>query len=60
MIPTEEDLLSLLSGSISQAAVQRQEVKGEGGAEEPEGNSTGSRLGRLLLVWGVSREDSGE
>ena len=60
MIPTEEDLLSLLSGSISQAAVQRQEVKGEGGAEEPEGNSTGSRLGRLLLVWGVSREGNGE
>ena len=35
-------------------------MKREGGAEEPEGNSTGSRLGRLLLVWGVSREDSSE
>ena len=34
--------------------------EGEGGTEEPEGSSTGSRLGRLLLVWGVSREDSGE
>ena len=40
--------------------MQSQEVKREGGAEEPEGNSTGSRLGRLLLVWGVSREDSSE
>lgn len=35
-------------------------MKGEGGAEEPEGNSAGSRLGRLLLLWGVSREDNGE
>ena len=52
--------MCLLSGSVSQAAVQSQEVKGEGGSEEPEGNSAGSRLGRLLLVWGVSREDSGE
>ena len=40
--------------------MQSQEVKGEGGAEEPEGNSTGSRLGRLLLVWGVSMEGNGE
>ena len=40
--------------------MQSQEVKGERGAEEPEGNSAESRLGRLLLVWGVSREDSGE
>ena len=50
----------MLSRSVSQAAVQSQEVKGEGGAKEPEGNSTGSRLGRLLLVWSVSREDSSE
>ena len=35
-------------------------MKAERGAEEPEGNSAGSRLGRLLLVWDVSREDSGE
>ena len=40
--------------------MQSQEVKGEGGAEEPEGNSAGSRLGRLLLVWGVSRDEGGE
>ena len=52
--------MCLLSGSVSQAAVQSQEVKGEGGSEEPEGNSAGFRLGRLLLVWGVSGEDSGE
>lgn len=52
--------MCLLSGSVSQAAVQSQEVKGEGGSEEPEGNSAGSRLGRLLLVWGVGGEDSGE
>ena len=37
--------------------MQSQEVKAEGGTKEPEGNSAGSRLGRLLLVWGVSRED---
>ena len=52
--------MCLLSGSVSQAAVHSQEVKGEGGAEEPEGNSAGSRLGRLLLVCGVSREEGGE
>lgn len=40
--------------------MQSQEVKDKGGTEEPEGNSAGSRLGRLLLVWGVSRGDSGE
>ena len=40
--------------------MQSQEVKGEEGAVEPEGNSAGSRLGRLLLVWGVGGEDSGE
>ena len=40
--------------------MQSQEVKGEGGAEEPEGNSAESRLGRLLLVWGVSRDEGGE
>ena len=57
IIWTEEDLLWLLSRSICQAAVQSQEVKGEGGAEDPEGNSAGSRVGMLLLVWGVSRED---
>ena len=57
MIWTEEELVWLLSRSIGQAAVQSQEVKGEGGAEEPEGNSAGSRVGMLLLVWGVSRED---
>ena len=60
MIGTEQDLVCLLSGSISQAAVQSQEVKGEGGTEEPEGNSSGSRLGRLRLVWGVSKEEGGE
>jgi len=36
--------------------VQSQEVKGKGGTEEPEGNSAGSRVGMLLLVWGVSRK----
>ena len=40
--------------------MQSQEVKGERGAEEPEGNSAGSRVGMLLLVWGVSREGNGE
>ena len=40
--------------------MQSQEVKGEGGTEEPEGNSSGSRLGRLRLVWGVSKEEGGE
>ena len=34
--------------------------EGEGGTEEAEGNSTGSRLERLMLVWGVSREEGGE
>ena len=40
--------------------MQSQEVEGEGGAEEPEGNSAGSRVGRLLLIWGVSREGNSE
>ena len=60
MIWTEEDLVWLLSRSVSQAAVQSQVVKGEGGVEESLGNSAGSRVGMLVLVWGVSREDNGE
>ena len=60
MMLTEEDLVWLLSRSISQAAVQSQDVKGEGGIEEPLGNSPGSRVGVLVLVRGVRREDYGE
>ena len=60
MIGTEEDLVWLLSRSVSQAAVQSQEVKGEGGIEEPLGNSAGTRVGVLVLAWGVRREDDGE
>ena len=40
--------------------MQSQEVKGEGGIEEPLGNSAGSRVGVLVLAWGVRREDDGE
>ena len=40
--------------------MQSQDVKGEGGIEEPLGNSPGSRVGVLVLVRGVRREDDGE
>ena len=37
-----------------------EEVKVKGGIEELVVNSAGSRVGMLVLVWGVSREADGE